>query len=286
MSIPKNHHYVSQCHIRHFFNEHAGELFLYDKQLDNYFSKGTTKSVFSENELNTKVVEDVIDHTSLEEDLKKSFEDDFNRHVKVVEELTESPKNANPTFKDSIRYLAKYGIAGEIRTPFHKRETDESLLEGLTQFMLKGIPTEASRGYLRKNLFKSKYSNHIKYSEFAELVLKSMGDFFAKIYFLKGDDYFLLPDRPSVTRRAKINTYNNPNIEEIAMIGIPLTSKIFLYIESRKLSDNKDSIVSLNPGDSLITVLNTMLYMQADKQVACQNEKYLKDFVKSLKPKS
>lgn len=84
MSKPKNHHYVSQCHQKEFFDDNTGQIFLYDKELDNHYSKQSTKHLFSEDHLNSKLTKNGIDQESLEKELKILFEDDFHKHVNQV----------------------------------------------------------------------------------------------------------------------------------------------------------------------------------------------------------
>lgn len=80
MSKPRNHHFVSQVHIKNFFNTTHSKIFIYDKILDNFYFKRTTKSLFSEKDLNTKFDNGLKDFESLENDLNHFFEKDFPAH--------------------------------------------------------------------------------------------------------------------------------------------------------------------------------------------------------------
>ncbi len=51
MSTPKNHHYITQAHIRNFFNKEDKCIYLYDKKSKRFFTKNTSKSIFSEKNL-------------------------------------------------------------------------------------------------------------------------------------------------------------------------------------------------------------------------------------------
>lgn len=74
MSIPINHHYVSQYHVRLFFNEQEKKIYCYDKVYDKHHYKTTTKSLFSEDYANTRMSNAGMDHQELEEQLNLFFE--------------------------------------------------------------------------------------------------------------------------------------------------------------------------------------------------------------------
>src|SRR5258706_10216484 len=85
MRIPFNHHFVSQCQIRNFFNKRDKAIYLYDKRKDNLYSRPSTKSVFSEPGLNSKLTDDdTIDHESIEQDIKTNFEDAFRKNTDLI----------------------------------------------------------------------------------------------------------------------------------------------------------------------------------------------------------
>lgn len=82
MSIPINHHHVSQCHIKNFFND-EGRIYLYDKVKKNFYSANSTKSIFSEKYSNSVFNNGQVDHKILEDDLKM-FEDNFPKAVELI----------------------------------------------------------------------------------------------------------------------------------------------------------------------------------------------------------
>ena len=285
MSIPINHHYVSQCQIRNFFNHSEEKIYLYDKILKKPFERKSTKRVFSEDESNTRITNEQIDHLSLEKDLKDNFEDDFTKHFEVISKITSNPKYVTPNLRDAIIWLTKYGIAGEIRIPAKKKESDDVIKDFLFNKLLPSAALEFKNELeeLKTQIGKTKYTNTVQYSEFANQVFKSMGGINWILYVIKCDHYFLLPDRPSIAKREKINEYFNPDIKEIAMVGIPLSSKIFLHSESKKLRKFNDKIIELAEQDvSIIEKINHSLYINAQKQVACESKKYLANFIKNL----
>jgi len=285
-NIPLNHHYVSQCQIKNFFNKEKGFIYLYDKILKNHFKKSTTKAVFSEKEGNSRFYNGEIDHSSLEKDLKDNFEDLYNFCLSCVIKLIQNPENPPSIFRKALLYLVRYGIAGEIRRPQEKFDSDSSIKKVLfEEFMPNAAPElKESLMKLKERTANSKYINSLFYSEFANTVLKAMGELSFVIYFIQGNNYFILPDRPSISKRMKINEYFNPDIKEIAMVGIPLSSKIFLHAESQKIRKLPDQIIYINEENhSILNKINIALYKYADKQVACENESYLKDFIEKIR---
>jgi hypothetical protein len=88
MSIPKNHHYISQAPIKNFFNKEKNEIYLFDKNQNRRFKKNRAKSIFSEKNLNTKRTKhDKYDYSIIEEELNQNFEKDFPGCVEIVKKL-------------------------------------------------------------------------------------------------------------------------------------------------------------------------------------------------------
>ena len=176
MSIPRNHHFVSQVHIKNFFNSEKGKIFIYDKLLNNYFFKTTTKSVFSEKDLNSKFGDGNLDHISLEEDLNEHFEKDFSKHLEIVKKfLTEF--NLTNEVNESLIYFAKYGIIGEIRNPRHKRNLEETVHNAFSE-MYKMFTDELKKEFDEATAYKKevKYINAVQYSKFANDIIDLMGN--------------------------------------------------------------------------------------------------------------
>src|SRR5580658_10041279 len=127
MSIPINHHYISRCHLNMFFNESERKIYCYDKQLDNFYCKPTTKSVFSEEYSNTRTSPFGLDHGTLEEQLKKHFEDDFVKHTRAIVTFAESPKSENVAVIESLYHISAYALVLEARFPRNKLQMDNGL---------------------------------------------------------------------------------------------------------------------------------------------------------------
>lgn len=280
-NIPLNHHYVSQCQIQNFFNKEQGKIYLYDKVLHNLFEKETTKSVFSEREGNTRFVEGKLDHSSLESDLNTHFESDYNRHMGVINDVA-TKRVVTPELNDAVIHMTKYGIAGALRTPTHKQNVDDAIQNALCTILAPDSTPESQRQYAGiKALFdRTKHTNNTVYSEFAEGVFSDMGDINFLICVIDCDHFFLLPDMPSMTERRRIIDHFNPEAKNIAMVAVPLSSKIFMHVQSTKLGPMSSGFLFLNESHvAYINDVNRGLFVGATKQVACENKEYLEKAV-------
>lgn len=280
MSIPKNHHYISQAHIKNFFNAEKNEIYLFDKIQNRHFKKNTTKSVFSEKNLNTKRLDNnAYDYSTIEEELNQNFEKDFPSCVEIVKKYIKT-KKLNDETQEAFLYLSGYALIAELRTPFRKKNTDNTLKNGMKIIMEMGTD-ELKAGYSRFFDFNDevKYSNSLNYVEFANNVIKAMGDLIFSIEIPQNEnDYFILPDFGAATVRERINNHFNPDAKEIAYIGLPLTSKLYLHFCSSKLK-----ILPKPPGIHYVTseqvyVLNKANYDYAQQTIACENLEYLQSF--------
>ena len=128
MSIPRNHHYVSQIHIKQFFSKEENLIYLYDKVKCNFFSKNTTKSLFSEKDSNTRFINHKKDYCTLEEELNSHFESKFPENLKIIENFI-SNGILNESVNNALLFFAKYGIIGDMRTPQYKQNIDDTFLK-------------------------------------------------------------------------------------------------------------------------------------------------------------
>src|SRR5690242_17366351 len=137
MSEPINHHYVSRCQSNRFFNQTDKKIYVLDKATLTIKPKQTTKTLFSEDDSNTRANDDLsTDRRFLETDLKSVFEDHYDRHVGIVMELVKDPSRPPVNFRDSLIALAKFGSIGEIRHPLNKRKIDDAIAEPLFKQIL------------------------------------------------------------------------------------------------------------------------------------------------------
>ncbi|NMH26549.1 DUF4238 domain-containing protein [Flavobacterium silvaticum] len=284
MSTPKNHHFVSQVHIKNFFNEAEGKIYVYDKLKNNFYHKHTTKTLFSELYSNSRFVNGQIDHDSLEQNLNHFFEKDFRQHTEKIQSFIKH-KKLNEEIHNSLMYFAKYGIIAELRTPRFKKSMDETLYNGFKEISRNATPklkTEIEQAFeYRENVT---YNNVIDYSEIAEKIFSAMGNLIFKIIIPKNEnEYFFIPDFGCANTREKINEYFNPDVKEVAYIGIPLTSKIYITFHSEKLFKNQeipDSKIVFGSTE-LVSIYNKVNLDFSESKVACENKEYLENFIKN-----
>lgn len=289
MSIPINHHYVSQCHIRSFFNEQDKKVYCYDKVLDRYYFKSTTKSLFSEDYANTRIKHNKVDHQELEEQLNLFFEQDFEKYSLNVVELAENPANNDDSKLESLYYLTWYGLIADVRFPTVKKSMDDGVnkLMQETAYKIRLLGDEAQAQAIEKSIEeskKTKYSNLVDYPEIAARRLGKMGELDFNIYRINTDETFLLPDIGCIQMRDRINNYFNPYIQEVAIVGIPLTPKIFVFACSKKLGDTSSGVTTINDLDSgIVKSFDRQLYDFAAKTVVTSDKTQLEKIVNYAK---
>jgi hypothetical protein len=127
-NVPLNHHYVSQCQIKNFFNVSEGKIFLYDKEIENFYFQKSTKRVFSEEISNSRLIENEIDHKSLELDLKLNFEDSFISSINIILTSLEKEDYSNPDFDKALINLTRLAVIGEIRLSRSKKKSVQMIL--------------------------------------------------------------------------------------------------------------------------------------------------------------
>lgn len=131
---------------------------------------------------------------------------------------------------------------------------------------------------------KTKYSNVVHYTNIAASRLRKMGDLDFNIYRINTTEAFLLPDIGCVQMRDRINNYINPYIQEVAIIGIPLTDKVFVFACSKKLGDSSSGVTTINDLNSgIVKDINGQLFESALKTVATKDEVQLKKIVNEQK---
>lgn len=280
MSTPINHHYVSQCHQREFFNKDTGFIYVYDKEVKNYYKKQTTKSLFSSDLLNSKQELEAVDHTSLETELKILFEDDFKRHIERVKAFVIEQDNLQEMY-ETLGWLTLMGILGQIRHPRFKEQLTELLrkMGGDVMSLSTGISKERITQMLKDQL-RTPYDNRLSYINTALRILERMEPMEYILYSIECDAHFILPDTSCFQIRGQLKSYPNNLVNEITQIGTPLTDKIFLMSNSSLLRLGENGIQFIREGDEAIaTDINTDLFHFAYKAVACKDEKYLREIV-------
>jgi hypothetical protein len=286
MSTPINHHYVSQCQLRAFFNNEEGKIYLFDKKLNNIFCKTTTKSVFSEHSLNSAVVAGEVNHNVVEDDLRFYLEDSYSRNLSVIENYITTVSEAEDDFVDALMKMIRLGVIGEMRHPIHKKNVDDHIFgefEMLASHAADNLKQQLEE--LLKQRKKTKYSNAIRYAQLSGEILKGMGEInFTTIYISSEHDYFILSDCSSVISRAKINEYFNPDIKEIGMVFMPISSKIAIVAVANNMDSQPGSIKYYTEKDrAALEMLNHTTLATSKRMIACENGDYLHAFVSRQK---
>ena len=284
MSVPQNHHIISKVHIKNFFNKSEGKIYVYDKCEKNIFFKITLKSLFSEKYSNSRFSDGEMDHETLEKELNDFFEKDFAKNVSIVQHFI-SNNNQNEELINALLYFVKYGIIAEMRTPKYKKEVDKAFfgtLKGLSEMFAPELKADFEKSIEFQNYVK--YSNLTSYLEIADEVFEKMGDLRYEILVADEFNYFFIPDFGAATQRDKINEYFNPDIKEIAYVGLALTSKIFINFFSTKLYKNKTlpSSTIIHCDFNAVEYYNRLNLRYCQCKVASENEEYLKDFVERI----
>lgn len=277
MSIPRNHHYVSQCHQKGFFNQNNGKIYLYDKEINNFYERNSSKGIFSGRDLNSRANFGIIDHKSLEDELK-ILEDKFPSHLKIIKDFIEVQNNIEEAYH-SLGWMTALGIIGEMRNPQFKRKLDDTLDE-ITSRVFTDASEEFKKLYELNRL--TPYSNVVGYIELAQNILDRMQPLKYVIFVIKSDDCFLLPDTSCYQVRGQIKQYINPHIMEIVEVGIPITDKIFV-VSTPQINSPAGGINFINEDNSeTVYRINKNLYCFAKKTVACSNQNYLKCIVNKI----
>ena len=282
MSTPINHHYVSQCQLRAFFNETEGKIHVYDKQLDNLFSKRTTKSIFSEPKLNSTVIAGEVNHNIVEDDLRFYLEDSYTKNLNIIETYATTVSEDEDGFLDALMEMTRLGVIGEMRHPSHKKHVDDQVY-GIFEML---FPQAAEK--LKKQIEavfeekkKTKYSNPLRYAQLSGEILQKMGEInFTVIYISNNTDYFILSDCSSTTFRARINEYFNPDIKDIAMVFMPISSKIAVIAVANNMDSHPGSIKYYTERDrATLEMFNHMTLANSKKMIICENAEYLRGFI-------
>ena len=285
MSIPINHHYVSKSHIRYFKNGETGKYYLYNKELKKFEKpKLSEKSIFSEDYSNTRFKDGELDHKGLEAELNASFETDFFKHANKIIEYVSNPVQEIKSLKPSLLYLIRYAIIADMRHPYFKKNTDARINDLMSEVInhIYYLETGEVSNFKMNDIEnpKTKYSNLLQYNDIADERLRLMGNLSIDIIDAGNEGSFILPDTGCYLKRARINNYLNKDIQEIAVVGLPLTDKIFILGRSIKLQGIREGIFLVKNLPSIfIDDANRDLYMSGVKKILSSNRSLLDNIV-------
>ena len=300
MSKPRNHHYVSRV-LSNKFMSPAGRIHKYNKhhKYNKYRTKSTTKSLFSKTDLNViKDKDGNLDHESVEAELNNNFETNFDKHYRIITEAVEADREIGKVIDnselvlESIRYLIGMALIGEARHPERIENINNAvfgLLFEIAQEATDELKEEIYSSY--RDVAEITNKNPTNFTKLRDSLEESMGEIIYSIQIAPEDEYFLLPDCTAAQRRFALP----PDIidgqkfyhlaEPIGMVLMPINSKILLIATSARLipdelKTNGHGIYPIRK--SLVHDFNKILFNEAYAEVACEDKKYLSDFVKSV----
>jgi hypothetical protein len=288
MSKPRNHHYVSRALTQN-FTDANGKVPYYDKERDFFAVANSTKSIFSEEDLNTtKTKTGEIDYTSIEETLNRYFEQDFPKYFKKMTEALKSDGHTHLT--ESIEYLMRIGIIGNMRTREHQIETENAIFGSFDEITRHATDElRASFEHFMQSLTGVKNKLGTDFKELADRIKETMGEVIYSVFLAPENDYFILPDCTSAIHRAQLedDVIHNGEVlkpigEPIATVILPVSSKIVLVSQAKKICPQEQHGI-YNLSSEVLYSYNKLFFEQAHKKVACQDKVYLYEFVARIK---
>jgi hypothetical protein len=267
-------------------------MFLYHKSSGRIQEKSTTKSLFSEKDLNSIVLEDgTIDHGTVEINLNQNFETDFKEHYDIIMDTLNTVQTKQPlNILNSVKYLMRIGLIGEMRTPKDQKERHEYIMGAFKQV------TDGASEEIKKSLevheqmvsvVKSK--SPVDFDKVVDGVIELMGDIMYAILLAPKGEYFLLPDCTSISLRENLlkDIVINGEIctsggSSIASITFPINSKVALFCMSTKVREKKPNVVIQLTEDN-VQEYNVAFFKASDKGVVCESKEFLEKFVANYK---
>lgn len=268
MSEPVLHHYVSECHIKEFYNDVQKKIYLFDKNLRNFYDNPGTKRIFSENDLNTRLLGYILDRHSLELQLRTLFEDDFSKHLEAVKNF-HNDNTLIASAYEHLNFLGLMALVGEYRNPHYKRGIDSALNAMRDHAKSAGVIVPDQPGH--KNV---KYQNTKGYMDVAFLLLERMDPISFALVSIESNDHFILPDTSGFLVRQQLD------IGPVTQFGLPVSDKLFILGRSASMGKYPTTLVTIKEDNSdLVFRINTDLANYAYKTVACKDEDFLKNTI-------
>lgn len=288
MSIPRNHHYVSQVLIKKFLNPDK-RISTFSKKENKVVTKLLERQDFAERDLNSFVTdENVIDHKSVEDNLNANFERDFNKYYNL---LFQSIENINlELFIKSIKSLIKLGVIGDMRTREYQLETQQIIYGKLGEII--EIFSEETKIKNNDNFddlnpsIKNKLP--LNFNKTANEVLELIGDASYCVFKAHENHHFFLPDNTSLIQRSKttqnIKMSNGKTLVRsdlpITIITYPIDNKNMIVVKSKKTKGlNSNGIFQLS---ELTTINYNLNFIRNSRdKIISGEENYLKKFIKN-----
>jgi hypothetical protein len=298
MSVPKNHHYVSQALSRNFLSE-GGRLYKYDKSERRIKTVNSTKRLFSKDYLNSIINEDgEIDHISVETQLNRNFESEFPNHCELIFNALNKeceignviPNSEN--IQTSMEYLLGMALIGPFRHPQHIHETEEIIFGTLMELADNAVAELQSSIYSELNRLAGVMNKvPVDFNDLRNGMLELMGDIKFGVMRAPEPHYFILPDCSAGTKRFQMPSdyidgkeYINPSMP-IGFALMPINSKVVITAVSRRIlpdefREQTSGFYTIN--EKTVFGYNNILYDSAYREVVCENKEYLESFIKKM----
>lgn len=271
MSKPVNHHFVSQCHLREFFDFDSKRIYLYDKIRSNLYRKNGTRYIFSMDYLNNRLINDEVDQESMELELRVMFEDNFSKHLQSVKRIYNDHSLVGDAYND-LNYLALMALVGEYRNPEYKQG-----LDGVFDSMDEQLKIRGGKISKKTKNELIPYSNQKGYIDVAFLMLEKMDPITFAIVSIKSDDHFIIPDTSGFLVRSNFDT------GQVVQFGLPVSDKLFILGRSAVMGLYPTTLVEINDNnDDLVFKINSDLINYSYQTVACKDEIFLRDTISKM----
>lgn len=282
MNDPINHHFVSRCHLKYFFNDMKQRIYLYDKTKKRSYSRKSTKYIFSKKRGNSRFRDGALDNVTLEHDLKFHFEDHYDNHLNIVNKFSQSGNEiGTQQLLDSLYFFLMYAIIGETRHPLYKSSIDNAFVSIFNT--LAEISTSELKSKIENRIESLKlipHSNMLKYSDIANSSVESIGECTFKIYYIKSEFEFILPDTTAFRARFPLKQ-NAPHLNLISQIAIPISSKLLVVATSKKIDDGSDQLITINSDSRIVDFFNKLFYDFSYEQLASRTPSLIDKYASS-----
>lgn len=259
MSVPRKHHYIPQVHIKKFESENG--YFVYHKDLDKVVSKKSTNDIFVVKDLNTSLDEDGrVNHSILERQLELKWDSKFKHYFEIIDSwIKESIANnryAEFNIDESLKFFFEYTLIGYHRaqkqdTSFNNSVLDpilgfEEIIPDLNELDTSDLEMPAEDIDLGLNFMKDfiyMATGQVKDMKdklkFPAPVASDLSMFLPENltcdFILTENQPFYLPDTTGVIIKSKeVFLHKNITLNKIAMLGVPISSNIFLRIKNQE----------------------------------------------------
>jgi len=278
MSDSVNHHYVSECLIKNFYNAQEGKIFLFDKQRTNHFSRPGTKKIFSHPYDNTSLMNGKVSN-HIEEELNTYFENDFPRHYQNILAFVEGDHGRD--ILGSVEYVAQMGLIGDLRNTVTKNDMEMDVF-GAFDHIFSNATGELGSEWrnVKDNYREFKLLTRQSYLDYAVDLFSRMGRWNFYLLTSPPGHFFFLSDSTGYIRKGRLNEYFNPDALDTVEIGMPLNSHLFLLVNPEKYR-KYDSMLRPASAKTCRTI-NDQLFKFSKKWVACQDKAFLKSYTDQL----